>query len=90
LIDAAGVVANDIIGSDINYTPKLTMIISCIGRKKVLEKRIEEEVDIVADTFGDKSFISGFYSYGEISPNDFNSSCELHNQTMTITTFHEL
>jgi len=50
LIDAAGVVANDIIGSDINYTPKLTMIISCIGRKKVLEKRIEEEVDIVAES----------------------------------------
>lgn len=90
LIDAAGVVANDIIGSDINYSPKLTMIISCIGRKKVLEKRIEEEVDIVADSFGEGSHISGFYSYGEISPNDFNSSCELHNQTMTITTFHEL
>ena len=89
LIDAAGVVATDIIGSDINYSPKLTMIISCIGRKKVLEKRIEEEVDIVADAFGAGSFISGFYSYGEISPNDFNSSCELHNQTMTITTFHE-
>ena len=90
LIDAAGDTAKDIVGADIHYSPKLTLIISCIGRKKVLEKRIEEEVDIVSDCFGPDSFISGFYSYGELSPNGFNSSCELHNQTMTITTFHEI
>jgi hypothetical protein len=90
LIDAAGDTAKDIIGSTSGYSPKLTLIISCIGRKKVLEKRIEEEVDIVSDCFGPDSYIAGFYSYGELSPNGFNSSCELHNQTMTITTFNEI
>lgn len=89
LIDAAGETAKNIIGTDKTYSPKLTLIISCIGRKKVLEKRIEEEVDVVSDCFGSDSFIAGFYSYGELSPNGFNSSCELHNQTMTITTFQE-
>lgn len=90
LIDAAGDTAKDIIGADIDYSPELTLIISCIGRKKVLEKRIEEEVDIVSDSFGSQTYISGFYSYGELSPNGFINSCELHNQTMTITTFKEL
>jgi len=90
LIDAAGETAKDMIGADVDYTPDLTLIISCIGRKKVLEKRIEEEVDIVSDCFGPNSYISGFYSYGELSPNGFNNSCELHNQTMTITTFKEV
>jgi hypothetical protein len=32
----------------------------------------------------------GFYSYGEVSPLTSSFSCELHNQTMTITTFSEL
>ena len=31
----------------------------------------------------------GFYSYGEISPQTPSAKCELHNQTMTITTFTE-
>jgi hypothetical protein len=30
----------------------------------------------------------GFYSYGEISPHA-TGACELHNQTMTLTTFAE-
>jgi hypothetical protein len=90
LIDAAGDTAKEIVGSDIHYTPDLTLVISCIGRKKVLDKRIEEEVDIVSDCFGPDCYVSGFYSYGELSPNGFNSSCELHNQTMTITTFKEV
>jgi hypothetical protein len=30
----------------------------------------------------------GFYSYGEISPHT-SGSCELHNQTMTVTTLQE-
>jgi hypothetical protein len=34
--------------------------------------------------------IAGFYSYGELSPFNPGSNCELHNQTMTITTFTEL
>ena len=33
--------------------------------------------------------LTGFYSYGEISPFTSDGKCELHNQTMTITTFSE-
>ena len=31
----------------------------------------------------------GFYSYGELCPQNGASCCELHNQTMTITTISE-
>ena len=33
--------------------------------------------------------MTGFYSYGEISPFMPGAKCELHNQTMTITTLRE-
>ena len=33
--------------------------------------------------------MTGFYSYGEISPFSPGARCELHNQTMSITTFAE-
>jgi hypothetical protein len=70
--------------------PQLALLISCVGRKIILGKRTEEEVEAVASTFGNKTLLTGFYSYGEISPFNDNAKCELHNQTMTITTFDEL
>ena len=70
--------------------PQLALLISCVGRKIILGKRTEEEVETVADTFGRNTLLTGFYSYGEISPFNDNAKCELHNQTMTITTFDEL
>jgi hypothetical protein len=70
--------------------PQLALLISCVGRKIILGNRTEEEVEAVAGTFGDKTILTGFYSYGEISPFNENAKCELHNQTMTITTFDEL
>ena len=36
-----------------------------------------------------KTTLAGFYSYGEISPFNTSARCELHNQTMTITTLAE-
>lgn len=71
-------------------TPSLSLLISCIGRKLVLKQLVEEEVEAVQDVLGKTTTITGFYSYGEICP--FSSkllSCELHNQTMTITSFVE-
>jgi hypothetical protein len=69
--------------------PELAILISCVGRKLVLDQRIEEEVEVVRAVYGDKTAITGFYSYGEIAPSFNFSKCELHNQTMTITTFSE-
>jgi hypothetical protein len=55
----------------------------------ILKQRVEEEVEGVHDILGQKTFLTGFYSYGEISPISEAGNCELHNQTMTITTFSE-
>jgi hypothetical protein len=70
-------------------SPDLAVLISCVGRKLVLKQRIEEEVEGVRDVLGDRTPLTGFYSYGEISPFTPGAKCELHNQTMTITTFSE-
>jgi hypothetical protein len=67
----------------------VAILISCIGRKLVLQQRIEEEVEGVRDVLGERPVLTGFYSYGEISPFTSSARCELHNQTMTITTFLE-
>ena len=70
-------------------SPNLAILISCIGRKLVLKQRIEEEVEGVRDILGPDAVFTGFYSYGEISPFTSGAKCELHNQTMTITTLAE-
>jgi hypothetical protein len=69
--------------------PELALLISCVGRKMVLKQRIEEEVEAVRDVVGPRAMLAGFYSYGEISPFSPSARCELHNQTMTITTWSE-
>ncbi len=69
---------------------ELAILISCVGRKLVLKQRIEEEVEGVRDVLGEQAVLTGFYSYGEISPFTPSARCELHNQTMTITTISEV
>lgn len=89
LIDAADQAAKEISGEDASYSPELAILISCVGRRIILGKQVEEEVGVVSDYFTDKTSIVGFYSYGEISPQMNIGPCQLHNQTMTITTFNE-
>ena len=67
----------------------LAILISCVGRKLVLKQRIEEEVEAVREVLGPRAVLTGFYSYGEISPFTPGARCELHNQTMTITALSE-
>ena len=62
----------------------LAVLVSCIGRKLVMGKRVGEEVAAVSRVLGQLSTLTGFYSYGEISPRLPNNVCGLHNQTMTI------
>lgn len=69
--------------------PKLVILISCVGRKLVLKQLVEEEVEAVKEVVGEQAVLTGFYSYGEIAPFLQGAKCELHNQTMTITTFSE-
>ena len=47
--------------------------------------RVEEEIEAVANILGPDTILTGFYSYGEISPLTPETPCCLHNQTMTIT-----
>ncbi len=67
----------------------LAVLVSCVGRKLVMGGRVDEEVEAVADVFGQGAVITGFYSNGEISPFTDNLACKLHNQTMTITYLSE-
>jgi len=69
--------------------PELAILVSCVGRKLVMDQRTEEEVEEVISVIGDDSVISGFYSYGEMAPFEGQDSCKLHNQTMTLTLFSE-
>ena len=69
---------------------RLAILISCVGRKMVLGQRIGDEVEAVQDILGENTRQIGFYSYGEISPHMEIGGCELHNQTMTITTLTEI
>lgn len=70
-------------------SPDLALLVSCVGRKLVLGQRVEEEVEGVREVLGERTILAGFYSYGEISPFTPTARCELHNQTMTITTLAE-
>ena len=65
------------------------VLVSCVGRRLVMGQRIEEEVEAVLDQIGRDVPAAGFYSYGEICPSGRVHSCELHNQTMTLTVFTE-
>ena len=90
LIGASSTAAADSFKSIKNHKPDLAVLISCVGRKLILQERTDEEVEAAKDILGEQAAITGFYSYGEISPFNSNVQCELHNQTMTITTFTEL
>lgn len=68
---------------------QLAILVSCVGRKLVMGGRVDEEVEAVGERFGEQTVLTGFYSYGEISPFAPGSSCLLHNQTMTITCLSE-
>ncbi len=72
-----------------SQSPDLAILISCVGRKLVLQQMIEDEVESVREVLGKRTTLTGFYSYGEICPSAPNASCDLHNQTMTITTILE-
>jgi len=89
LVDGAQGAAKTCSAADGGGAPDLALLISCVGRKLVLGQRTEEEVEAVGRVLGNTTRLTGFYSYGEICPAAPKASCELHNQTMTITTLTE-
>ncbi|MCX8148119.1 FIST C-terminal domain-containing protein [Thermaurantimonas aggregans] len=69
--------------------PESAILVSCVGRKLVLRQLAEEELEAVQQELN-ADVVTGFYSYGELAPTGEMRTCELHNQTMTITTFSEV
>lgn len=66
----------------------LSIAISCVGRRLILGDRAEEELEATLERLPSQAQQVGFYSYGEISPYA-TGHCDLHNQTMTLTTIRE-
>jgi hypothetical protein len=66
----------------------LSIAISCVGRRLVLGERTEDELEATLQALPAQVQQVGFYSYGEISPYT-TGHCDLHNQTMTLTTLSE-
>jgi len=89
LVDGAMAAASTSLMASGGSAPDLALLISCVGRKVVMKQRIEEEVEGVGEVLGGTPALTGFYSYGEISPFTPGAPCELHNQTMTVTTLRE-
>lgn len=90
LIDGASDAGSMSVEALTSKPAELAILVSCIGRKLVLQERLEEETEAVRNAIGAKAVMTGFYSYGELCPvASTEKVCELHNQTMTITTFRE-
>lgn len=88
LIDGAKMAAGEI--NKVNHEQALGLIVSCTGRKNVMNELIEEELEIIEEVLGENVQLSGFYSYGEIAPlSEDIYTCHLHNQTMTLTAIYE-
>ena len=69
---------------------KLSILVSCIGRRLLMGQRTTDETEAAGAELGAGMMRLGFYSYGEISPHAKSGQCELHNQTMTVTSFAEV
>ena len=88
LIDSAGLAAQAA-QPDSQSASGLCLVVSCVGRRLVMGQLTEEELDIVQEKLGSATAITGFYSYGELAPFSDVLQCQLHNQTMTLTTIYE-
>jgi hypothetical protein len=89
LIDGAMHAADDSLATLGSFNPDFAILVSCVGRRLALNHRSEEEIEETTRILGNTTAVSGFYSYGEISPLVKSTASELHNQTMTITVYRE-
>ncbi len=68
----------------------LIFMVSCVGRELVMGERVEEEIEAATEVFGGEVSITGFYSFGEVSPAGLDSGCKLHNQTVMVAYLDEI
>ena len=88
VIEGASDAASDVDTNRYTSGPLLNVAISCVGRRLVLGPRTEEEIEATLEGLPDGAAQIGYYSYGEISPLA-SGRCDLHNQSMTLTTLWE-
>ena len=69
---------------------RFSILVSCIGRRLLMGQRTTDETEAAGAELGEDTLRLWFYSYGEISPHAKSGVCELHNQTMTVTTLAEV
>jgi hypothetical protein len=72
-----------------NGAAGLCIVVSCVGRRLVLGQLTDDELGVVQVTLGNHTLLAGFYSYGELAPFSDVMQCQLHNQTMTLTTIYD-
>lgn len=87
LVDGAAT-ATMAIRAALEATPALGLIVSCVGRNKVLGERTEEELEVVGEILPEGVVTIGLYAFGQIAPNHAGIS-SLHNQTFAITAIWE-
>jgi hypothetical protein len=69
--------------------PALCLVFTCLGRRIVLGQMVDEELEAAQRRLGEHVLMTGFYSYGELGPLGQAQVCDLHNQTMCMTTVQE-
>jgi hypothetical protein len=89
LIQSAGLAGARAAQEFADASSPLSIAVSCVGRRLVLGERTDEEIESVLDALPRGAAQVGFYSYGELSPRQRGGSCDLHNQTMTVTLIDE-
>ena len=85
----AGRRAADTIGASGHGGDQIAILVSCIGRRLLMGQHTMDELEAAGAEIGLHVPRIGFYSYGEISPHLLSGVCQLHNQTMTVTTIAE-
>lgn len=89
LVHSAGVAGARAMGRLQADRPALVISVSCLGRRLLLGERSDDEVETVMEGIPAGSAHVGFYSNGEIASSEAGARSELHNQTITVTTFAE-
>lgn len=83
LLETSGTAADAVAGG-LTASDSLCVVISCVGRRLVMGQNTEEELEMVKERLGANAQMTGFYSYGELSPTGQSGQCQLHNQTLTL------
>lgn len=78
------------VSPDAGEAESIAILVSCIGRRLLMGQHADDEIEAAGAELGNKTLRLGFYSYGEISPHVASGASELHNQTMAVTTLHEI